>query len=76
MLIKTEPGQTPAVQQALRSVPGIRAADIVIGPHDIIAAIEAGDLNAVGKLVLTEIHGLSGVANTLTCPVVEAEGSS
>lgn len=72
VLIKTEVGKTESVQQALRSRPGVRAADVIIGPHDIIAMVEAADLNSVGKMVLNEIHGVSGVENTLTCPVVDS----
>ncbi|MBI4494841.1 MAG: Lrp/AsnC ligand binding domain-containing protein [Chloroflexi bacterium] len=71
VLIKTEVGKTEAAQQELRSRPGVRAADVIIGPYDIIAVVEAPDLNAVGKLVLNQVHGVSGVENTLTCPVVE-----
>jgi DNA-binding Lrp family transcriptional regulator len=55
----------------LRGRPGVHAADIIIGPHDIILAVEAADLNEIGRLVMDEIHGIDGVANTLTYPVVE-----
>jgi DNA-binding Lrp family transcriptional regulator len=75
VLITTEPGKTEAVQQALQGKPGIRSADMIIGPYDIIAAVEAADLNAVGQLVLGEIRGVSGVTNTLTCAVVERTSS-
>lgn len=71
VLIKTEVGKTEAVQQRLRKRQGVEAADVIIGPYDIIAVVQASDLNAVGKLVLTEIHGVDGVENTLTCPVVD-----
>ncbi len=71
VLVNTEPGQTGAVQQALRARPGIHAADLVIGPYDLILQLEAADIHAIGKLVMTEIRGVAGVLNTLTCPVVE-----
>lgn len=71
VLIKTEVGRTAGVQRELRGKQGVRAADVIIGPYDIIAVVEADDLNAVGKLVLEQVHGVSGVENTLTCPVVE-----
>jgi len=74
VLIKTEPGKTAEVQRALKTRPGVRSADIVIGPHDIVLSIEAADLNTIGTMVMDDIHGVSGVANTLTYPVVEAAG--
>jgi DNA-binding Lrp family transcriptional regulator len=75
VLINVAAGQVETVQRELQARPGIRSAEIVVGPHDIIALVEAADLNAVGKLVLDEIHGVSGVENTLTCPVVQPEGA-
>lgn len=71
VLIKTQVGKTEGVQAALRGRPGIQAADVIIGPFDVVAVVEAGDLNDIGRLVLNEIHGIPGVENTLTCPVVE-----
>jgi DNA-binding Lrp family transcriptional regulator len=71
VLIKAEAGKVEAAQRQLQGRPGIRSAEIVVGAHDIIALVEAADLNGIGKLVLTEIHGVGGVANTLTCPVVQ-----
>lgn len=74
VLIKVEAGEVEPVQRELQARPGIHSAEIVVGPHDIIAVVEAADLNGVGKLVLNEIHGVGGVVNTLTCPVVQPEG--
>ena len=71
VLITAEAGKASEVQRALQGRSGVHAADIVIGPHDLILSVEAGDLNEIGKLVLNEIHGTSGVVNTLTYPVVE-----
>ena len=76
MLIKAEAGAVEAAQRQLQGRPGICSAEIVVGPHDIIALVEAADLNALGTLVLNEIHGVGGVVNTLTCPVVQQEGGS
>jgi DNA-binding Lrp family transcriptional regulator len=74
ILVKAEPGKAAEVQRALRGRPGLHAVDIVIGPHDLILSVEAADLNAVGTMVMDEIHGVAGVSNTLTYPVVEAAG--
>ncbi len=71
VLVNTRAGTTQAVQQALQAKPGIRTADIVVGPHDVIVLLEAADLNDVARFVLREVHGTEGVLNTLTYPVVE-----
>jgi DNA-binding Lrp family transcriptional regulator len=73
VLVNAETGSTERVQRELKGKPGVRLADLVIGPHDIVVSVEAADLNAVGKLVLNEIHGIGGVVNTLTYPVLEPE---
>ena len=44
---------------------------MIIGPYDVIAQVQGADLNDVGRLVLNTIHGVPGVENTLTCPVVD-----
>ena len=72
VLVKADPGRAAEVQRALRGRPGIQSVDIVIGPHDLVLAVEAADLNAIGTMVMDEIHGVAGVSNTLTYPVVEA----
>ncbi len=71
VLVNVETGKAEEVRGALRGRPGIHSADIVIGPHDVIASIEAADLNEIAALVLNEIHGIPGVRNTLTYPIVE-----
>jgi DNA-binding Lrp family transcriptional regulator len=71
VLIQTQATRTAEVQRALRGQPGIHAADIVIGPHDLILSVEAADLHAIGTMVMDQIHGIGGVVNTLTYPVVE-----
>lgn len=76
VLIQAQATRTADVQRALRGKPGIHAADIVIGPHDLILSVEAADLHAIGRLVMDEIHGISGVVNTLTYPVVEPPGGA
>jgi DNA-binding Lrp family transcriptional regulator len=72
VLIEAEPGQVGAVVVALRKIPGIRAADAVTGPYDIIATIETAEQRAIGRLVMDTIHGITGIKRTLTCLVIEA----
>lgn len=70
VLIQTEIAKLAQIAAAIRRIPEVGAADVVAGPYDVIARVGAADVDAVGRLVLTKIQGVEGVARTLTCPVV------
>jgi hypothetical protein len=72
VLIKTRVGETTTVLETLQRNEHIRTADVIIGPYDIIAMVEAPDLNAIGTVVMRFVHEVSGVENTITCPVIAA----
>ena len=67
ILVETAVGKTRDVLQALKALPNIKEVDGVTGPYDIIAVLEAPDLNAVGEVVTGRIHTVSGVLRTVTC---------
>ncbi len=67
ILIETTVGKSRDVADALRSLQGVETVDAVTGPYDIIAIVEAPDLNAVGSLVTSQIHTISGIVRTVTC---------
>jgi len=67
VLIEAEAGQVGAVIATLRELPGVSAADAVTGPYDIIMTIETPDPRDIGRLVMNEIHGVSGIKRTVTC---------
>jgi len=70
VLIQTEIGKPPQVAAELERIPGVGAADILTGPYDVIVRVEAADVDALGKLVVTKIQAVEGITRTLTCPVV------
>ena len=70
VLIETAVGESEDVSNALQSLPGVDAVDMVTGPYDIIAVVSANDLNAVGQIVTREVHTVSGIVRTVTCMVV------
>ena len=43
----------------------------VTGPYDVIAVVEAVDLNAISETVNDYIHSLTGVIRTTTCVTLE-----
>jgi DNA-binding Lrp family transcriptional regulator len=67
VLIEAEAGQVGTVIATLRELPGVSAADAVTGPYDIIMTIETPDPRDIGRLVMNEIHGVSGIKRTVTC---------
>ena len=67
VLIETAIGKTKEVFTNLQKVEGIKSADVVTGPYDIIAIFEQEDLNTVGYLVTSKIHPISGITRTVTC---------
>ena len=67
VLIEAEAGQVNSVIGVLRELPGVTAADAVTGPYDIIMTIETPDPRDVGRLVMNEIHGVTGIKRTVTC---------
>lgn len=67
ILVETAVGKTRDVVAALRHLSGIKTVDAVTGPYDVIAVVEAADLNSVGNLVTSNIHTVGGVVRTVTC---------
>ena len=67
ILIETAVGKSRDVIGALQSLEGITSVDMVTGPYDIIAVLEAPDLNSIGAMVTGSVHTIGGVQRTVTC---------
>ncbi len=70
VLIETAVGKSREVVSALQKIPEISSVDMVTGPYDIIAVLEANDLNSVGDTVTGQVHTISGIIRTVTCLAV------
>ncbi len=70
-LISAEPGMTSEVFRKVKSVEGVKMAEAVAGPYDIVARIEVDSLEKLTKAIFGDIRGISGVTNTTTLIVVE-----
>lgn len=70
VLIQTQVGQTGRVAAEVAEIEGTGWAVPVAGPYDVIAIVEAASIDALGKIVVSNIQGVKGVTRTLTCPVV------
>jgi DNA-binding Lrp family transcriptional regulator len=49
----------------------VKELDRVTGPYDVIAVLEATDINRISDIVADEIHSLPGVVRTTTCVSLE-----
>jgi len=70
VLIQSRIGRSAEVAGALSTIAGVRFADVVIGPYDIIAGAEARNIDGLGRLIVARVQAVDGVARTVTCPVV------
>ena len=70
ILIQTEVGRANEVATQIRAIEGVRQADGVTGPYDVIVRAEAPTVDDLGKQVVARIQAVEGITRTLTCPVV------
>ena len=70
ILIETVTGRTKQVASKLQQLKGVKSADCVTGPYDVIAVIEGENLNDIGVLVTDKIQSVSGISRTVTCMAI------
>ena len=70
ILIQTDMGRSEDVAAAAAKVPGVIAADDVLGLYDVIVQVEASDVDALGRMIAGDIQTIPGIESTLTCTVV------
>ena len=70
VLIQAEVALSGSAARALGEIKGVRWTDVVTGPYDMIARVEAANMDALGTLIVAKVQTVAGVARTLTCPIV------
>lgn len=70
ILIEVAVGRSKEVASALRQIEGVKEADTVTGPYDVIATVEGETLNDIGDLVF-KIRLVAGISRRVTCLVLE-----
>ena len=70
ILIQAEVGRAAGVADAVGKIPGVRFADVVTGPYDVVVRVEAAEIDGLGKLIVANVQAVVGVTRTLTCPVL------
>ncbi len=69
ILANVEVGSGTGVVEDLLATEGVKSAENVTGPFDVIAVIEVDDTATLGKLLISKIEAIKGITNTLTCVV-------
>jgi len=67
ILIEAAVGKTDEIVKQMINIKGISSVDAVTGPYDVIAIVEADNLNEVGDLVTKNVHPIAGITRTVTC---------
>jgi DNA-binding Lrp family transcriptional regulator len=70
ILVQTEVGKAAEVASAIGKIVGVTQADDVTGPYDVIVRAESDNVDELGRMVVAQIQGVSGITRTLTCPIV------
>ena len=71
VLIEMVAGHSRKLVNTLRERQVAKVVDRVTGPYDVIAVLEAPDVNGISEIVASEIHHLDGVMRTITCVSLE-----
>jgi DNA-binding Lrp family transcriptional regulator len=71
IMIKSSPGVESDVLTKIKKINGVMAAHTITGPYDLIAYVEAEDLDILGKTVTSRIQNLKGIKDTMTCVVID-----
>jgi DNA-binding Lrp family transcriptional regulator len=69
MFINAMRGQSLALTKAMKSVEGVTGADAITGDYDIVASVEARDLNEL-RQTMAGVQAMDGILKTTTCMVL------
>jgi DNA-binding Lrp family transcriptional regulator len=70
ILTQTEVGKAASVAEQIAGISGVTLAEDVTGPYDVIARVEAPNVDDLGRLVIAKLQDVPGITRTLTCTVV------
>lgn len=67
LLIETRVGEFKEALNKIAQLDGVKSADPVTGPYDIIAIVERKDLSDIASLITGEIGSIDGISRKVTC---------
>jgi DNA-binding Lrp family transcriptional regulator len=71
VLINVRPGGVRELVRDLHRVEGVIEANMTFGPYDVVAVLQAPNINQLGNIIAGDIQSIPGVLETLTCLAVE-----
>ena len=71
VFIECTAGAARDVAKEVSKIKGVLRSNATTGPYDVIALVQAPDINVLGDFIVTQIQGLSGVLRTQTNVVVD-----
>ncbi len=71
VFIECTAGAAKDVAREISKIQGVKKSNSTTGPYDVIALVEAPDINILGDYIITKIQGLSGVLRTQTNVIVD-----
>ena len=71
VLIQVEPTREHEVYKALQGVAGLVEVYPLFGENDLIAKVEATDLDGLGHVIVAGIRSIPGVSSTKTFTVAK-----
>jgi DNA-binding Lrp family transcriptional regulator len=71
VFIECTAGAAKDVAREVSKIQGVKKSNSTTGPYDVIALVEAPDINILGDYIITKIQGLSGVLRTQTNVIVD-----
>jgi len=67
LLIETRVGESKEALNKIAQLDGVKSADPVTGPYDIIAIVERKDLSDIASLITGEIGSIDAISRKVTC---------
>jgi len=71
VFIECTAGAAREVAREVSKIKGVIRANATTGPYDVIALVEASDMNVLGDFIVTKIQSLPGVLRTQTNVIVD-----
>ncbi len=71
VFIECTAGAAKDVAREVSKIQGVKRSNSTTGPYDVIALVEASDINVLGDYIISKIQGLSGVLRTQTNVIVD-----
>lgn len=66
VLVSVGPGQEFAVYQKVKALPEVVDATLLFGEYDLIARLQADEMQDIARLVVEQIRQIEGVSDTKT----------